>query len=131
MAAPKIEIDNTSMEGIDSVDPISINKELYSRLVRTGVVIENGVTGLKLDEVMASEEKTVKLPNYQTVQYMNGRLFARYLIFLKKHMKHKWNQIWSIKVSTLKEIKNQVDKETRASNWQIIAAELDVSECEE
>ena len=91
MAAPKIEIDNTSLEGLDQVTPIEINKELYQRLVTTGVIIENGVTGLKLDEVMASKSSTVTLPNYLTIQYMNGRFFARYLIFLKKHMKHKWN----------------------------------------
>lgn len=127
MAAPKIEIDNTSLEGLDQVTPIEINKELYQRLVTTGVIIENGVTGLKLDEVMASKSSTVTLPNYLTIQYMNGRFFARYLIFLKKHMKHKWNQIWSVKVSILKEVQNGVDASVRISNWNLIAEELDVS----
>lgn len=56
---------------------------------------------------------------------MNGVVFSKYLVFLKKHMKLTYNQIWSFKVATLHETKSGADQLTVAENWNIINAELD------
>ena len=58
---------------------------------------------------------------------MNGEIFGHYLIFLKKHMKHEWNQIWSLKVQKIREIRQGFDQTSVEFNWSIIYDELDVS----
>lgn len=42
-------------------------------------------------------------------------------------MKHEWNQIWSIKVKTIKELKQGTSDQVIRANWNIISSELDVS----
>jgi len=127
--APTINIDNGSTEDIKlpEIDPVSINRELYLRLVKTGVIDEyDNKDSKSLAEIQASKETLWELTSMQSISYLNGQLFGRYIVFLKKHMKRCWNQIWSIKVSVIKELKFGISEECRGDNWYTINAELDV-----
>lgn len=42
-------------------------------------------------------------------------------------MKHEYNQIWSFKVATFREMDDGNSEETRKANWEIVNGELDVS----
>ena len=105
-----------------------INRELYLRLLQTNVLseIEAGCT---FEEAKAEQDTKLTLELSKTLsgKYINGIIFARYLVFLKKHMKRSFNQIWSFKVACLHDLKSGVGEIIVAENWNTINAELDVS----
>lgn len=72
------------------------------------------------------KETTYPLTPGQTISYLNGQLFGRYLAVLKKHMKHAYNQIWSVKVSVIKTLKPGITEDIIDGNWTILQQELDV-----
>lgn len=57
------------------------------RLVKTGVILESEAGGTYSD-IEASKEAKWTLNKPQSAQYLNGVTFGRYLIFLKRYMKH-------------------------------------------
>ena len=119
---PQIEIDRESLEfDYSNVTSISINRELYIRLVKTAVIAIESENPTTQEQIEASTETTWALSKQQSGQYLNGTIFGRYLIFLKKHMKHQWNQIWSIKVAAIKELQQGIEEEIIKGNWQILA----------
>lgn len=63
---PLIEVDNSSMEGLDEVVPISIDKELFQRLLKVKVISDLEFSQ-SLEEVEASTEKKWPLSKYLTV----------------------------------------------------------------
>ena len=60
------------------------------RLVKSGVILESE-TGATYDAIAAATDATWALSNAQSAKYMNGVTFGRYLIFLKRYMKHAYN----------------------------------------
>ena len=132
IAAPKIEIDDDSLSEYDDFDPVSINREILLRLIKVGVLkhARSGFDVETVEKIKASSEEKWPLSKSDSVRYMNGILFGRYLIFLKKHMKHQWNQIWSFQVKHFKEMRSGKDEQVVVENWNIINNELDVSEIE-
>ena len=101
LSKPNIEINRDSIleQDYSEVEPIKINKELYLRLVKVGVLLKEDIEGGKTpEEIKEGTETEWPLTKQQTAEYMNGEIFGHYLIFLKKHMKYEWNQIWSLKV---------------------------------
>jgi hypothetical protein len=96
-------------------------------LVKTGVIEEyDNKEGKSLAEIQASKETLWELTPMQTISYLNGQLFGKYIVFIKKHMNRCWNQIWSIKVSVIKQLEFGISEECRGGNWNMINAELDV-----
>ena len=130
LSKPNIEIDRASIleQDYSQVEPVKINKELYLRLIKVGVLLKEDIEGGQTpEEVKESTETEWPLTKQQTAEYMNGEVLGRYLIFLKKHMKHEWNQIWSLKVQKIREIRQGFDQTSVEFNWSIIYDELDVS----
>lgn len=108
----------------ESVAPIEINRELLLRLLTTGTLSESE-TELSQSDLAASKQMKCNLNKKTSAMYLNGVIFSRYLIFLKKHMKHKYNQIWSIKIHTMHEVQQGLPPDVSSHNWQLINAELD------
>ena len=56
---------------------------------------------------------------------MNGITFGAYIIFLKRYMKHAYNQIWSIRYSVIHAMKSGASEAINRENWMAINGELD------
>ena len=125
---PEIDIENASLEDYNDVIPVKINRELWLRLLHTNVISEiEANCSYENAKNVENPDQLQELNKPLTGKYMSGVLFARYLLFLKKHMKRSFNQIWSFKGSCLHDLKAGTGEIIVAENWNAINAELDVS----
>ena len=79
------------------------------------------------DEIQARSEAKIALSKKQSARYMNGQTFGRYLVFLKTYMKQNYNQIWSLRISIMHDLKSGFGEDVYRANWTEINSELDVS----
>ena len=85
--------DNKTAELYANVEQISIKKDLYIRLAKTKVIPD-----VDIAEIEKSADEEVKLSKEHSGWCLNGLMFGKYLVVVRKIMKYKENQIFNIKV---------------------------------
>ena len=104
-----------SYEEDESVNKIKINKDLYVRLMKTEVIRGNqNFTWQDAEKVTDSE---IELTRTQSVFYLNGVLFGRYITAIKKVAKRQFNQLLNISIEMMMSFKELNSEEVCKDNW--------------
>lgn len=103
-----------------NVDLAELPLDLFTRLMKTGVI--RASPNIKT----LHDRQVVVLDQLNTLRYLNGQIFASYLIVLKEVM-YKRNQDFSIDDNIANNMKEQTTPQARLFNWNYLCTELDVS----
>jgi hypothetical protein len=78
--------ENVQLDDQDGVEHVTIKKDLYMHLAKTQVI-----PGVDVAEVEADSQTEIKLDQGNSIYYLNGFLFGKYMLTVKRIMKRKEN----------------------------------------
>lgn len=102
------------------VELSELDLDLFNRLLKTSVI--KASPAIKT----IHERKLVLLDQTNSQRFLNGIVFANYLIVLKEVMQ-KLNQDFAIDSNLASQMKEQITPQARLYNWNLLCNELDVS----
>ena len=99
---------------------VEMDLQLFNRLLKVHVI--KASPSIKPNY----EKQLVQLDQMSTVKYLNGQLFAAYMLVLQQTMETR-NQDFAITADIAKNLKEQGSAQARLFNWNFICQELEVS----
>ena len=111
---------SSKYQGGVSVEPAEIDLSLFNRLIKVSVI--KASPSIK---TLNDKNKAI-LDSGTTEKYINGLIFADYLLVLKSEL-YKSNQEFAIDAMVMDNLKPAGTTEARLFNWNYLCTELEVS----
>ena len=77
----QVNDENVQLDDQDGVEHVTIKKDLYMHLAKTQVI-----PGVDVAEVEADSQTEIKLDQGNSIYYLNGFLFGKYMLTVKRIM---------------------------------------------